>query len=180
MRKGIYSHQAKFSTIIGDFIIGFDVNAAPKTSHYFLDLVKFGALVGASIFRIVTNGNAEMRTDTPINVVQLGIKEPSSEFAQAIEHETTKLTGLIHKKWTISAAREAVGCNYASFFICMRDEPSLDFGGARHPDGQGFAAFGKVLTGYDVITKIYGLAERQEYLSSEIQLLDVQSVAAGG
>ena len=51
-------------------------------------------------------------------------------------------------------ARGAPDSATSGWFICINDQPSLDFGGKRNPDGQGFAAFGRVVSGMDVVRKI--------------------------
>jgi peptidyl-prolyl cis-trans isomerase A (cyclophilin A) len=51
-------------------------------------------------------------------------------------------------------ARGAPGSASSEFFICINDQPELDFGGARNPDGQGFAAFGRVVQGMDIVRRI--------------------------
>ena len=69
----------------------------------------------------------------------------------AIPHETTDATGLAHVDGAISMARGEVGTASTEFFICVGAQPALDFGGARNPDGQGFAVFGHVVDGMDVV-----------------------------
>lgn len=165
---------ARFLTPIGEFSIRADAKRAPQTSAYFRALIEAGAFEGASIFRIVNSMNASIRAETPIHVIQGGRKEPDSPFAQTISHEHTDKTGLRHLKWTVSAAREGVGEVYASFFICMRDESVLDFHGSRHPDGQGFAAFGQVIDGFDTLGAIFDRAEDTEYVRSEIMFQSVK------
>jgi peptidyl-prolyl cis-trans isomerase A (cyclophilin A) len=68
--------------------------------------------------------------------------------------ERTNKTGILHKDGTISMARSTPDTAQDSFFICIGDQPELDFGGSRNPDGQGFAAFGQVISGMDVVKKI--------------------------
>ena len=68
--------------------------------------------------------------------------------------ERTSVTGLLHKDGAISMARGMPDSATSGWFICINDQPSLDFGGARNPDGQGFAAFGRVVSGMDVVRKI--------------------------
>jgi peptidyl-prolyl cis-trans isomerase A (cyclophilin A) len=68
-----------------------------------------------------------------------------------IAHETTRQTGLRHLDGTVSMARAQPGTANSEFFVCVGDQPALDFGGGRQPDGQGFAAFGRVVEGMDVI-----------------------------
>ena len=68
--------------------------------------------------------------------------------------ERTSLTGIRHVDGTISMARGEPNSATSSFFICIGDQPELDFGGERNPDGQGFAAFGRVTQGMDVVRRI--------------------------
>ena len=103
----------------------------------------------------------------------MGLNHSEDEACDDIPHETTDQTGLSHKKWTVAAARFAIGKNYPSFFICMRDEPVLDFGGLRHPDGQGFAAFGQLTAGFDTANAIFSSAEPEEFLTNQIKILSV-------
>ena len=74
-----------------------------------------------------------------------------------IDHETTAQTGILHTDGVISMARGAVGTASTEFFICIGDQPGLDYGRPRNADKQGFAAFGKVVTGMDVVIKINNL-----------------------
>jgi peptidyl-prolyl cis-trans isomerase A (cyclophilin A) len=68
--------------------------------------------------------------------------------------ERTSRTGITHKDGVVSMARGAPNSATSGWFICINDQPSLDFKGARNPDGQGFAAFGRVVSGMDVVRKI--------------------------
>jgi peptidyl-prolyl cis-trans isomerase A (cyclophilin A) len=90
-----------------------------------------------------------------IEVVQAGINpEKTKDEFKPIALERTKDTKLAHKDGTISMARDGPDSATSDFFICIGDQPELDFGGKRNPDGQGFAAFGKVVKGMDVVKKI--------------------------
>ncbi|MCK7541723.1 MAG: peptidylprolyl isomerase [Marinilabiliales bacterium] len=74
-----------------------------------------------------------------------------------ITHETTEQTGIMHRDGVISMARWTPGTATSEFFICVGDQPELDYGGKRNPDLQGFAAFGKVTRGMDVVERIHGI-----------------------
>ena len=89
-----------------------------------------------------------------IEVIQGGAVDSVKRFPP-IHHESTAQTGILHKDGVISMARSDTGTAASSFFICINDQPELDFGGKRNPDGQGFAAFGKVTEGMGVVRKIY-------------------------
>ena len=112
--------------------------------------------------------NASIRTEHPIEVLQGGLKDTDPQPIAPIEHECTRQTGLLHKKWTLSTARFAPGETYGSFFVCMRDEPVLDRGGERHPDGLGFAAFGAVVRGFTTLEAIFARQEPDEFMKNEI------------
>jgi peptidyl-prolyl cis-trans isomerase A (cyclophilin A) len=141
---------------------------APASASYFLHDVRGGLYDGSTFFRIVTLSNQRTERWRKIAVIQGGLKHIREDLPAVIPHETTAMAGLHHLKGTVSLARFAPGAVYHSFFICLRDEPALDFSGARHPDGQGFAAFGSVAEGFDVVERIFARAEAREYLENEI------------
>lgn len=165
-----------FNSRFGQVRISLHIDRAPETCAYFVDLVKRSAFAPASVFRIVTSSGLQKGDALPasseraINIVQIG---PSQRFAgprHTMTHEDTQTTGITHRQWTVSAARFDLGELYGSFFICMKDEPELDYGGQRQPDGQGFAAFGEVIEGFDALEKIFAHAEESELLSNDIPI----------
>lgn len=169
---------ARFETEFGDFDIELALERAPITATYFRDLISGGALSGSTIFRIVSAANGSLRADHPIEVVQGGLKDTDAQPIAPIAHEPTSDTGLLHKQWAVSTARFDPGQTYGSFFICMRDEPSLDFGGGRHPDGLGFAVFGSVVKGFDVVEALFSRAEPEEFLKNQIPIKSCYLVSA--
>jgi peptidyl-prolyl cis-trans isomerase A (cyclophilin A) len=166
--------RVRIETELGDIEIELFEQQAPASAGYFLADVRAGLYDGSSFFRIVTLSNQGAERHRRIAVIQGGLRHQGEDLALVIPHETTAMTGLKHLKGTVSLARYAPGAVYHSFFICLRDEPALDFGGARHPDGQGFAAFGRVAQGFDVVQRIYARAEAQEYVKKEIRIERVQ------
>jgi peptidyl-prolyl cis-trans isomerase A (cyclophilin A) len=152
------------------FTIDVAVNAAPVSSAYFLADVDAGVLDGSSLFRIVRE---------KIAVIQLGLRETDPTLPPVIAHEPTGTTGLRHRRGTVSLARFAPGAVYHSMFVCMRDEPSLDEGGTRNPDGQGFAAFGQVVDGLERLQRIFDShPPGEEYLQIPLRLESVRRVEA--
>jgi peptidyl-prolyl cis-trans isomerase A (cyclophilin A) len=93
-----------------------------------------------------------------------------------IHLERTDVTGIQHLAGTISMARAGPYTATSSFFICIGDQPSLDFGGRRNPDGQGFAAFGRVLDGMDVVRAINSSPAEGQNLTPPIGILGVDRV----
>ncbi|MDC1436455.1 peptidylprolyl isomerase [Gammaproteobacteria bacterium] len=142
------------STSEGDIEIDLYTNNAPITAGNFLSLIDKRHLDGGAFYRVVSYENDK---GAPlIEVIQGGLGDRSNEF-DSIEHETTEQTGILHTDGVISMARGAVGTASTEFFIILGDQPSLDFGGERNADNQGFAAFGKVVTGMDVVRNIQSL-----------------------
>jgi peptidyl-prolyl cis-trans isomerase A (cyclophilin A) len=160
------------------FTIAVCVAEAPVSSAYFLADVDAGTLDGSSIFRIVNVDNQPAHHPAKIEVIQMGIRENDPSIVPTIAHESTNMTGLRHKRGVVSLARFAPGAVYHSFFVCMRDEPGLDEGGARNPDGLGFAAFGYVSEGFEELQRIFkehGFGV--EYLGTPIRLRTLRRVS---
>ena len=125
---------------------------APATVANFLRLVEGHHLDGGTFYRTVAPENDN--GSPPIAVIQGGLGDAEGPFAP-IAHESTQSTGLRHLDGSISMARAAVGTASTEFFICVGDQPALDFGATRNPDGQGFAVFGRVVRGMDVVQAIH-------------------------
>jgi peptidyl-prolyl cis-trans isomerase A (cyclophilin A) len=156
-------------TALGTIILGIDADAAPITAANFLRYVDGGLFSGSSFFRIVASYN-QGGVANKIDVIQGGLSEDLPPPFPPIDHEPTWQTGLRHRDGTLSMARRAIGSAAASFFICVGDQPELDHGGHRHPDGQGFAAFGRVLEGMDVVCAIWRRAESNATLTRPIEI----------
>jgi len=113
----------------------------------------------------------QLNNDIKIEVIQggLGFDVEESPYPP-IKHETTLETGLLHKNGTLSMARAEPGTASSEFFICIGNQPELDFGGKRNPDGQGFAAFGKVLSGMDIVRKIQQMKDERQMLINPFEI----------
>ena len=141
-------------TELGDIVLEVDTKRAPNTAANFLRYVDGGHYDGGTFHRTVKMDN---QPDSPvkIEVIQAGVNADRAKDGFApIPIERTSVTGLRHTNGVISMARGQVDSATSGWFICINDQPSLDFGGARNPDGQGFAAFGRVVQGMDVVRKI--------------------------
>ena len=92
----------------------------------------------------------------------------------AIPLERTTTTGLEHKDGAISMARGAPDSATSSFFFCIGDQPELDFGGKRNPDGQGFAAFGMIVRGMDVVKKIQMSSYEEQRLEPPVGIRSIR------
>ena len=111
-------------------------------------------------------------TRVPIEVVQAGVApaREAEDFAP-VPLERTRDTGLRHLAGTLSMARGTPDSATSDFFICLEDLPVLDFGGARNPDGQGFAAFGRVTSGLDVVRRIQAAPAAGQSLTPPVAIV---------
>jgi peptidyl-prolyl cis-trans isomerase A (cyclophilin A) len=149
--------RAVLATDMGEVIVEVFPQAAPLSACDFLAYVDGGLYRGASFYRVVREDND--RGSPKIEVVQGGLQDESKERAP-IAHETTQQTGLKHVDGAVSLARGAVGTGGGgAFFVVIGDQPSLDFGGARNKDRQGFAVFGRVVQGMDIVRRIHQMKE---------------------
>lgn len=177
---GACSHPAlpkvEVESSMGRVVLEVDTIRAPLTGGNFLKLVDRGVYLNASFYRVVCADNQE-QSPVKIEVVQAGLKDDRiiSNYP-AIAHETTTQTGLKHRDGTLSMARNQPGTASTEFFICIGNQPELDFGGRRNPDGQGFAAFGEVVEGMDVIRQIQQQADQGQYLLEPVQIYNIKRV----
>jgi peptidyl-prolyl cis-trans isomerase A (cyclophilin A) len=160
-------------TELGEIELEIDVGRAPLTAANFLKYVDGKYFDGGSFFRTLTPEN-QRKAKTPIEVIQAGVAPAKKkETIPPIALERTSLTGLKHVDGTVSMARGTPDSATSSFFICIGDQPALNFGGPRNPDGQGFAAFGKVIRGMDVVRKIQLSRVQGEKLTPPIRILRI-------
>lgn len=164
-------------TELGKFRIFVDDMRAPRTAQYFLAHVDKNLLDSTSVYRIVKERPDGIDFECPIEVVQWGMKPDGLSPIDVVPLESTKETSLQHKQWSVSTARFSVDELYGGFFICMRDESALNFGGRRHPDGLGFAVFGHVESGFETLHEIFARAEDANFLDNEIRIVCVVRVS---
>lgn len=144
-------------TSIGVIEVAVDPVHAPITTANFLRYVDARMYDSGRFHRAVRKDN-QARKDVLIEVIQGG-RSPEKAKAErgfgAIPLERTSVTTLTHVDGAISMARGNTADSASSdFFLCVGPQPALDFGGARAGDGQGFAAFGRVTSGMDVVRRI--------------------------
>jgi peptidyl-prolyl cis-trans isomerase A (cyclophilin A) len=167
--------RALIATSLGDIEVEVFPDNAPITVANFLRYVDDKLYDGTAFFRTVTMEN-QPNSEVKIEVVQGGTVPKDRAYPSTyppIEHEPTEVTGLRHVDGAISMARMKPGTATSSFFICIGDQPELDYGGKRNPDLQGFAAYGRVTKGMDVVREIH----RQPYEGQRLQPpIEIQAV----
>jgi peptidyl-prolyl cis-trans isomerase A (cyclophilin A) len=160
-------------TTLGAIEAELDSAHAPATVTNFLRYVDARRYEGGSFFRAVTLAN-QPKDSVRIEVIQGGVaadKRPLGFGAIALER--TSVTGLRHVDGTLSMARGGPDSATDQFFVVIGNQPSLDFGGHRNPDGQGFAAFGRVTKGMDVVRAIQGGAVNGQALVAPVGIVRV-------
>jgi len=136
-------------TADGPIVLELAADKAPITCANFLRYVAARRFDGAAFYRAM-----KLAPDPLTGLVQGGVKNVAAKSFPPIVHESTTLTGLSHKDATISMARYAPGTATSEFFICVGDIVSLDADPTQTGDNQGFAAFGRVVEGMDVVKTI--------------------------
>jgi peptidyl-prolyl cis-trans isomerase A (cyclophilin A) len=159
-------------TELGDIEVELDAAQAPLTTANFLRYVNGGFYNGGIFHRTVTPQNQPDKL-IKIEVVQAAINPTRvKDSFPPIALERTSVTGLHHKNGTLSMARDLPDSATSDFSICLCDQPELDFGGKRNPDGQGFAAFGHVIRGMDVARKIQASPAQGQKLTPSVKILN--------
>jgi len=162
-------------TELGDITVEVDLARAPVTAENFLKYADAGQYDGGRFHRTVKlNPDNQPNNQIKIEVIQAGVNaDKAKEGFPAIKLERTSETKLKHKDGVISMARTDPDTATSDFFICIGDQPELDFGGKRNADGQGFAAFGRVVRGMDVARKIHQSPVEAQRLTPPIKILRV-------
>lgn len=160
-------------TEAGDIELEIDTTHAPITSANFLRYVDKGFYDGGAFYRTVTMQN-QPQNKVKIEVIQGGNPPRENEEFPPIKLERTSETGLKHVNGAISMARDSPDTATSEFFICVGDQPELDHGGKRNPDGQGFAAFGRVVKGMDVVRKIHESHADGQMLAPPIRIISAK------
>lgn len=164
----------RIETWKGDFIVELYNDKAPKSVAAFLANADAGYYKNGSFYRIL-NGDNQPSDALKAEIIQGGAYRSGNKLPKPppIPHESTRQTGILHKTGVISFARLEPGTASSEFFICISDQPGLDFGGENNPDGQGYAAFGKVIEGMNVVNKIYHSRENEQSFDPPIQISNI-------
>jgi len=161
-------------TPVGEIAVELNAAAAPGTVANFLSYVDDGSYNGGVFHRTVTTEN-QPNDSIRIEVIQGGESvDYPRDGGRSIPLERTTVTGLRHVDGAISMARSTPDSAVSDFFICINDQPDLDFGGLRNPDGQGFAAFGLVTAGMDVVRAIQQAPHEAQKLTPPVAITRIR------
>jgi peptidyl-prolyl cis-trans isomerase A (cyclophilin A) len=174
--KSAETVAVRITTSLGVIEVELDPQRAPVTTANFLKYVDAGMYTNGVFHRTVK----ALPDNQPTNTVKIEVIQASANPAQAanafpaIKLERTKQTGLKHGDGTISMARDGPDTATSDFFLCIGNQPELDFGGKRNPDGQGFAAFGRVTKGMEVVRKIQAAPAKGQKLVPAIVIVKIE------
>ncbi len=174
-KKKFKNPHVQIQTKAGNIEVELYIDKAPVSAGAFLSYIDSGFYNNAAFYRVLNEDNQP--TDAfKAALIQGGIWRTNHKlFASlpGIKHETTRQTGILHKDGIISLARQEPGTATTEFFICLGDQPGFDYGGENNPDKQGYAAFGKVIKGMDVIKTIYNRPEDDEAFTPPVVIYNI-------
>lgn len=140
--------RVAIETSAGRIVLEVDPGKAPITAGNFLKYVDQKRLDGVTFYRVV-------KVIDRFGFVQFGVNGEPKKVLPPIKHEPTTVTGIKHLEGTISTARLAPGSARGEFTISIGDQPSFDADPSKPGDNLGYAAFGRVVEGMDVVLKIF-------------------------
>jgi peptidyl-prolyl cis-trans isomerase A (cyclophilin A) len=165
----------EIQTKMGDIEVELYPGQAPKSVAAFLSYIKAGYYKNGSFYRVLNTDNQPSYA-AKAALIQGGMyrsKGGKPDSLPGIPHETTQQTKLLHTDGVLSLARLAPGTATTEFFICIGDQPGFDYGGENNPDKQGYAAFGKVIRGMDIVRKIYTQPEYNQSFDPPVPIFNI-------
>jgi peptidyl-prolyl cis-trans isomerase A (cyclophilin A) len=166
----------EIQTNYGDIIVELYPEKAPKTVAAFLSYVDSGYYKNSSFYRVL-KAEDQPSSSPKSDLIQGGIWQTNYKkqlSLPGIPHENTQQTGILHTNGVISLARTKPGTANTEFFIVIGDQPAYDYGGNANPDHQGFAAFGKVIEGMDVVKQIHQQPDNETTFTPVIPIKNIK------
>ena len=173
--KKYINPNVQIQTQFGDIQVELYPDKAPKSVAAFLSYVDSGLYKNSSFYRVLKEEN-QPSSSFKSELIQGGIWQSNSKKVltlPGIPHETTQQSGILHTNGTISLARTTPGTASSEFFICVGDQPAYDYGNNANPDRLGYAAFGKVVKGMDIVRLIHQQPENGESFYPFIKIINI-------
>ena len=174
-QPGSSNPQLLIDTNYGEIEVELYPAKAPKTVAAFLSYVDSGFYTNSAFYRVVLAEGMSVAAN--VGLIQGGIWQTNDRQHPAvpgIEHESTRQSGLSHTTGTLSLARTTPGTANTEFFICIGDQTQFDYGNSNPPDGEGFAAFGKVIKGMQVVRTIQQQRKQGESFTEKIIIREIR------
>lgn len=173
--KKYHNPVVVIETKFGNITVELYPQKAPETVSAFLRNMDSGYFNNSSFYRVLRKDN-QVTGSLHSYLIQGGVWQSNPDLKSKfnpIPHESTQQTGILHKKGTISMARNEPGTATSEFFICVEDEPGFDYGGKNNADGLGYSAFGAVVEGMETVMKIYRQPEDKQRFTPPVTILSV-------
>jgi peptidyl-prolyl cis-trans isomerase A (cyclophilin A) len=168
--------RVRIETEAGTMVAELYARAAPNPVANFLHYVDGGFYTNGRFHRTVREDN-QPNNAVKITVIQAAADSTARRKFPPVSLERTSVTGLRHLDGSLSMARSGPDTATHEIFICIGDQPELDFGGKRNADGQGFAAFGRVVQGMDVARRINAMPANAQSLRPPVRILKIERIA---
>ena len=175
-QKNTTTPHIEIQTEKGDIEIELYPLQAPQTVAAFLSYIDSGYYNNATFYRVLSNDNQPSNAPKT-ELIQGGIWKTRNREAmhlKGIPHESTAQTHILHTDGVLSLARLEPGTGTTEFFICIGKQPGLDYGGENVEDKQGYATFGKVVKGMDIVRKIYRQPESDQYFDPPVAIYNIK------
>ena len=169
--------RIQISTNFGNIDAELFPDKAPKTVAAFLSYVDSGLYKNSSFYRVLLEES--MASSDNSGLIQGGIWQSNNKKAisfAGIVHESPRQTGLSHTTGTLSLARTTPGSANTEFFICIGDQTEFDSSKSTNPDGLGFAAFGRVISGMRIVREIQKQPASGQSFTKPIIILDIKRI----
>lgn len=174
-KKKYKNPHVAIQTRLGNIEIELYTDKAPVSAGAFLAYIDSGFYKNATFYRVLNQDNQQSDAFKAA-LIQGGIWRTNHKLftrLPGIKHETTKQTTILHKDATISLARQEPGTATTEFFICLGDQPGFDYEGENNPDKQGYAAFGRVIKGMDIVKTIYDRPEDDQAFTPPVVIFNI-------
>lgn len=168
--------HVQIETRFGEIEIELYPALAPKTVEAFLGNIDSGYYQNSSFYRVLSRDNQPSDAEKT-ELIQGGLwraKGKKKIQRMGIPHETTRQTRLLHKDGMISLARFEPGTATTEFFICINDQPALDYGSENTTDRQGYAAFGRVVKGMNIVRRIQNQKEHDQTFDPPVDIFNIK------
>ena len=168
------NNRLLIQTGYGDIKVELYPERAPATVAAFLKYVDEDLYKNGSFYRVLKNDNLPAEYNSGLIQGGISTTKPAKQITlKGTLHESPKLTGLTHESGIISMARTTPGSATSEFFICIGDQKQFDSSRRGNGDGQGYAAFGKVISGMDVVMKIQNARSDGDRFINEIKIENI-------
>lgn len=167
--------KVEIQTKYGDIVVELYPQQAPKSTAAFLSYIDSGFYKNSTFYRVLKNENQPSNAPKA-ELIQGGAWKTMYKRTRNLPgtpHESTRETKLRHTNGVVSLARQEAGTATTEFFIVIGDQPGLDYGGNNNADKLGYAAFGKVIEGMDVVHKIHRQPDYEQIFDPLVKIYDI-------